>query len=529
MALTITYSLLASLIVAITLIPALSGWVLKKPARPAGKIATRLTNVTEKVVRFSLGRRALCIIVAVALLAATAVLALLRGFAYFPDSGGSQVSITLDMGTDVAFEDKIALTEEAMSRIAGMDGVTDVGGMLSNGIASVVGIDTSAAGTAAESATIYVLLDGGASRRSMSVRNEITDALSDLEDRCVITVAGVSTMDYSSALGGSGIVINLYGSDLDDMRATAATISETLSDVEGVETVSDGLGEVSPALHITIDRDKAILSGLTVAQAYQQIAGHLSTSTTAMQLETESTNLDVIVISGADAAFGMEDLKTLVLGASAADGTETTVPLADIATFDETTSLQSIARENQRRVITVSASIADGYNVTRVSSAVRAALDPISVPAGCTLVYEGENESILSALGDLVFMLLLGIAVIYLIMVAQFQSLLSPFIVMFTIPLAFTGGFIALLIAGMEVSIVSMVGMIMLVGVVVNNGIVLIDCINRLRAEGMAARDAIVEAVRMRLRPVLMTALTTILGLLPLALGLGAGVEMVQP
>ena len=174
--------------------------------------------------------------------------------------------------------------------------------------------------------------------------------------------------------------------------------------------------------------------------------------------------------------------------------------------------------------------MADGYNVTLVSAAAQKALKDVELPDGCQVEYAGENETIMSAMRDLFFMLLLGVLIIYLIMVAQFQSLLSPFIVILTVPLSFAGGFLGLLATGFTMSIVSMVGMIMLVGVVVNNGIVLVDCANRLREEeGLPKREAIVRAATMRIRPVLMTALTTILGLLPLGIGLGTGAEIIQP
>ena len=143
--------------------------------------------------------------------------------------------------------------------------------------------------------------------------------------------------------------------------------------------------------------------------------------------------------------------------------------------------------------------------------------------------FDGENETIMSAMNDLLLMLILGVVIVYLIMVAQFQSLLSPFIVMMTIPLAFTGGLLALLITGFEISIVSMIGFVLLVGIIVNNGIVLIDCMNQLRAGGMERREAVVTACSTRLRPVLMTALTTILGLVPLAIGWGMGASLIQP
>jgi multidrug efflux pump subunit AcrB len=146
-----------------------------------------------------------------------------------------------------------------------------------------------------------------------------------------------------------------------------------------------------------------------------------------------------------------------------------------------------------------------------------------------TYEFSGENEEIMEALGQLVLMLALGIVLVYFIMVAQFQSLKSPFIVMFTIPLAFTGGFMALLICGMDVSIISLIGFVMLTGIIVNNGIVLVDYVNQLRAEGMERREALVEAGVTRLRPILMTSLTTILGLIIMALGLDVGTTMMQP
>ena len=236
---------------------------------------------------------------------------------------------------------------------------------------------------------------------------------------------------------------------------------------------------------------------------------------------------DVLIFNnaGTDAA-GLADLK---LTATRQDGTTAEVRLGDIAEIEEARGFSSISRENQRRYVTVSASVADGYNVTLTARAGERAMADYEAPAGVSYTYSGENETIMTSLGDLLWMLLLGVLIVYLIMVAQFQSLLSPLIVMFAIPLAFTGGLLALAIFGFEVSVVAMIGFVILVGVVVNNGIVLVDCTNRLREDGMERSEAVVEAGRMRMRPVLMTALTTILGLLPMALGIGLGVTLVQP
>ena len=179
--------------------------------------------------------------------------------------------------------------------------------------------------------------------------------------------------------------------------------------------------------------------------------------------------------------------------------------------------------------MSVTAGVDDAHNIGLVSRDVQQKLDGYTPPAGCTITLEGENESINSAMLDLVKMLLLAVVFIYLIMVAQFQSLLSPFIIMFCIPLAFTGGFIALFITGNELGIISMLGFIMLAGLIVNNGIVLIDYINQARREGMSKHEAIIDAGRTRLRPILMTAMTTILAMFTSAIGIGDGSDMIKP
>ena len=191
--------------------------------------------------------------------------------------------------------------------------------------------------------------------------------------------------------------------------------------------------------------------------------------------------------------------------------------------------MNTISRDQQRRCVTVTATVADGYNVTHVTSAARQALGSAALPDGVTVEFNGENEQIMDAMGQLLLMLLLGVVLVYFIMVAQFQSLKSPFIVMFTIPLAFTGGFLALLVTGIEVSVISLIGFVMLVGIIVNNGIVLVDYINQQRLAGMERREAIIDAGVTRLRPILMTSLTTILGLIVTAAAKNAGTALMQP
>lgn len=530
MALTITYSLMASLIVAITLVPAAARGVLRKAVKPQKDRTKRLLDKYEKVIRFCLGHRILCIGAAVLLLAGSMFLSLAKGFAYMPESGGTQISVEAQLPDDTPYEDAKAFAEDMLQRMYKIDGLTDVGGILSNGgVASLIGLtDSSGAGTPT-TITIYALMDenGHVSSSQMSAR--IKEAMGELKDKAEITVAGMSTIDSASFFGGDGIVLNIYGTDLDAIHQSAQLAVEAIKGVEGVEKIDDGMVQTSSALHITVDKNAAMEHNLTTAQVYLAINEQLTTAKTATTVNTNDSTITVNVISAKNSALTKTDIYLMELTATKADGTTEQVPLRGIASFEQTETLQAISRENQRRYVSVTAAVADGYNVTKVTDKVYDAIAKVEFAKGVTYEFEGENETIVSALRDLVFMLAIGVLMIYLIMVAQFQSLLSPFIVMFTLPLAFTGGFLALLIAGMEVSVVSMIGFIMLIGIIVNNGIVLVDCINRLRRSGMDKRDAIVAAERTRLRPVLMTALTTILGLLPLALGIGTGAEIVQP
>ena len=255
-----------------------------------------------------------------------------------------------------------------------------------------------------------------------------------------------------------------------------------------------------------------------------------------LEIDPSSASAMSIMMSSASSGSSMGSMSSMsgmsgMSSASASGSTQSgkSVRLGDIAQLEETVSLNTINRDQQRRYITVSADVADGYNVTKVTSAAEKVIGQAELPQGVTAAFQGENEAIMDAIRQLLLMLLLGIVLVYLVMVAQFQSLRSPLIVMFTIPLAFTGGFLALLLAGVEVSVISLIGFVMLVGVIVNNGIVLVDYINQLRLEGMGRREAIIEAGVTRLRPILMTSLTTILGLIVMAFGNNVGTALMQP
>ncbi len=525
MILTITYSLMASLIVALTVIPAMAQGLLRRNVKPMSNLAKKLMGGFERTVRFTLRHRALALLLALALLGGSAWYSLRQGYEYFPESGGTQISITVSVPEEYTFEDRCRVADEMMAAMEAVPHLTDIGGMINGGMESLVGLSSGGG----DQITVYALVDENSGYSSIEATKDIRQVLAPFKGEVDFEVATVSTMSMGSMLQSGGFTMNIYSNDLDDLRMAAKAVAERLKTVEGLKEVTGGAEDTSPALHITVDKEKAIEHNLTTAQVYLAIVQELTSSVSTSQVTTSTSALSATIHS-ADGDTDRQKLEKMTVTATQRDGTTEEVPLKDIITISETETLSSIHRLEQRRYISVTATVVDGYNVTLVSTEARRALQDVELPEGCQVEYAGENETIMDAMKDLVFLMLLGVLIIYLIMVAQFQSLLSPFIVILTVPLAFTGGFVGLLAAGFHMSIVSMVGMIMLVGVVVNNGIVLVDCANRLREEeGLAKREAIVKAATMRIRPVLMTALTTILGLLPLGVGMGTGAEIIQP
>lgn len=568
LALTMTYSLLASLIVALTLVPAMASGMLRKEKPQKPGLLDRVYPAYRKAVSWSLRHRAVVLLLSLVLLLGSAGATLARGFAFMPNIDMNTVNLTVSMPEGCTREQAVSLADEVLRRAAQVENVETVGAMMSSSGSSGVMDMTSmmSSGGGAYDVTAYITLTEGAS--GAKTGQQIEAACTGMD--CTVTASGA--MDsYMTYLTGSGVALNVYGSDMEQMQSAAKTLAAKLATVPGTENVSDGLEQAATALHLSVDRNAAMEKGLTVAQVYMAVASALTDTDSSLSLTLDGLDVSVSIqspeesrmtreklmdleidpsamsamssmmsaASGSGSMSGMSSMSSgsgsmsgmsgMSSGSTSAVQAAEPVRLGDIAKLEETVSLNTIHRDQQRRYITVSADVADGCNVTKVTNAAQAAIAEVDLPQGITASFQGENEAIMDAIEQLLLMLLLGIVLVYLVMVAQFQSLRSPLIVMFTIPLAFTGGFLALLLAGIEVSVVSLVGFVMLVGVIVNNGIVLVDYINQLRLEGMGRREAIIEAGVTRLRPILMTSLTTILGLVVMAFGKDVGTALMQP
>ena len=519
MGLTIAYSLLASLVVALTLVPMMSAGLLKKVKSKKTPLFDKIQNIYAKILRKALKIKPIVLLGAVAFLVISMKVSLAKGTAFMPEMESTQVSMTVSVDKDKTFEDLTKASDQVIAAIQDMEDIESIGAMAGGGGMS------SMMGGSSDSVSMYLVLKEDRILSNEEMEKEIFKRTKGIP--CEVQVQ-TSSMDMS-ALGGSGITIQIKGKELDQLQEFAQKVGKIVGDVPGTTNVSDGMEDTDQEYRIVVDKEKAMEYSLTVAQVFQAVNEHLKEASSATTLSTVSKDYDVYVKSDKDEELTRNQIHDMKLTYTDKEGKEKKVKLSKIASFEEAVSPQSINRDAQSRYMNVTAEIETGYNIGLVSDDVEKALKDFEIPDGYTMEMKGDDETINEAMGQLMLMLILAVVFMYLIMVAQFQSLLSPFIVMFTIPLAFTGGFMALIVADMEVSVIAMIGFIMLSGIIVNNGIVLVDYINQLRQNGMEKKDAIVEAGRTRLRPIIMTALTTILGLSTLAMGMGMGADMIQP
>ena len=522
MALTIGYSLLASLIVAITFVPVMAASTMKKSTMKTTPLFDKLQNVYTRILTAVLNHKIWVLLVAVVLLVASTYGAISAGTSLMPSMDSTQMTLTLTMPEDTkTLDETAAMSDEVINRILEIEDVDTVGAMVGGDSMAMVGIGED---NSIDTVSMYILCSEKKSMSNLEIKKLIEEKTKDLD--CEVIVSA-STMDMS-ALGSSGVVINVKGNELDDIRSCASEIAKKLEEVEGITEISDGQEEKTPEWRLSVKKDKAAEYGLTVAQVFQTVYGKLSEAKATTTVTTDGKEYSVFVEDDTAKNMTVQDIKAMKLDGTK-DKEDVEVELQEIADVKEATALSAINRTNQTRYLQVTAAIDENYNVGLVSRDVEKVLEDYEAPNGVTIEFDGENESTMEALGQVLLMLVLALVFMYLIMVAQFQSLRSPFIIMFTIPLAFTGGFAGLLVSGNDVSVISMIGFVMLSGIIVNNGIVLVDSINQNREEGMSLRDAILVSGSNRLRPIIMTALTTILGLSTMALGMGMGADMAQP
>lgn len=518
MGLTIAYSLMASFLVALTIVPMMSAGVLRKTEEKETKFFGKIRNIYGNILEKALDHKGYVIVGAFVLFVGSIALALSRGTEFMPTMESTQISMTLETEKGTSLEDTAKEADKVMDEVGKISDVEDVGALVSTS-------DLMGTQTVTNQVSFYAITNENPKLSNKELQKEIEKRTKDVDGELTIHM---SNMDMS-ALGSAGVNVQIQGKDLDKLQEISSDVKKIVADTKGTQNVFDGTEDNGEELRISVDKEKAAKYGLTVAQVYQELYGELAEPKQAMTLGTDTYDYDVYVIDDDREKLTRQDVKDMVISAKQQDGTSKDVKLSEIASFEDTTTLQSINHFAQNRYMSVTAEIKEGYNIGLVSNQLKEKLEKYKTPEGYEIKMAGEDETINEAMTELFKMLGLALVFMYLIMVAQFQSLRSPFIIMFTVPLAFTGGLLALWLAGMSVSVIAMIGFVMLSGIIVNNGIVFIDYTNQLIAGGMSKKEALITAGKTRLRPIIMTALTTILGLFTLAMGVGMGADMVQP
>ena len=530
MSLCIGYCLMASLIVALTVVPAAASTVLKKAEPKELKWFDKIQDKYAKSLEWCFRHRALPLLAAVVLLAFCGWQVFSMGVELLPTITSNEAIVTLSTTKDLSKEDSYAIAGKAVEAMLEVDHVEEVGITTDTRVAGMdigqLGLPTTITDllNAANSYGTYqvnVMLDESLSSSEIeTARQALEDALSGIED-CTAKVEISGMQELTSQLA-SGLSVKIYGADSETLSQLSEKVVDIVNDTEGFANATNGLGSGDATINLQIDRDKVRSYGLTVAQVYQQIAAKLTTTTTAQTPVTvDGSTMSVQISNNLDPVTkeNMMDI-TFETTVMSADGTTSTgtCTLADMATWDTGSAPDSITSEDQTQYVSVTADTLDGYNTTVQARVLEKKLNEFALsdemPEGCSFSMGGESDSVNFMVNEMVQWLALALPFVYLVMVAQFQSLLSPFIVLFTIPLAFTGGLLGMLFTGQQLTMISLMGFIVLMGTVVNNGIVFVDYANQLRLGGMERRAALVATGKTRMRPILMTTLTTVLAML---------------
>ncbi|QWC00371.1 efflux RND transporter permease subunit [Mycoplasmatota bacterium] len=619
MALTIAFSLGASLVISLTLVPSMSSRFLNdKKISKDGLVMNKIKQWYEHSVLFSIKHKALTIIVIILLLFGSFALVVTKGFILLPSSDEGIVNVSIETKTSTSFTGKAELADYVTEAILALEDVETVSGNIgggsgmmsmfgsnSDGISLTVNLSDNKKDSTSENENVIISL----------IENINYEDLNHIEKNDVLDFQVTAQNSTMSLAGTSGVNIKISGYDLLTLEEISNDLVEIMNGIDHIEDADNGVEQGADQIKISVNKENAMIYGLTnqdilnnLNYFYSNLDGLTDSQTVTLQIEGTNYDIDIPNESVGDIGFeAFGDYAYFLSGISLFDketqsmidfylennevdmnnlnsiyllnamtptyqaGTpikfvlnpylkvnenneivyapmdmsldtlesKTVAPLHEdtdsVTSIEKVTGFSAINTDGSQRYLNVTAQIEEGYNVTLVSQEVTEAVESymedefLEYGSGYSITFQGENEEIMDAISDLALAALVAILLVYMIMAIQFQSLTYPLIILMTIPLAFTGGFIALWIFGMNLSMVSLMGLIILIGVVVNNGIVLIDYINKLIDKGYHVKDAIVKAGKTRLRPIFMTALTTILALVMTAIGVGEGAELLQP
>lgn len=529
---TITFSLLTSLLVALTLVPMLSSKILrfkvkdnsqsvskenlvKNSLKQGGKIFNFVREEYVRLITWSLRHRGIVFILAVIIFVVSIMLVPFVGTEFIPssDQGQFNINITLPTGTNLeTTREVVREVEKIVSEIPEIKSMLTTAGEGSGGM----GFSTEGG----NSGTIMINLvdQNKRERNTAQIINELRQKIGTYPDAQI----NFSEQGFSFS-SGSDLEVKISGDSLDELENIANRILILLAEVEGVYDLKSSVEDVRPELHVNIDREKANLYGFTTAQIASTVHDALLGRVASIYQE-KGKQIDIRIRLEEKDRNSIEEVENILISSSA--GLQ--IPLKEIAEVTVDSGPKGIDRKNQQRVVNVSANISDRF-LSKVIQDAQQQLDKLVLPEDYRYEFVGENREMQESFLELGLALVLSIILVYMIIAAQFESLLMPLAVMFSVPFSLIGVILALLLADKSLNVLSFIGIIMLVGIVVNNSIVLIDYINKLRKKGMERKEAIILGGKTRLRPILMTMFTTVLALVPMALGVGEGSELRAP
>lgn len=528
LAITVTISLAASLLVSLTLVPIMAWRMLPKnllsaqrgkkrlnPFAPLDRFGNALLSLYKKLLSAAMRHRLAAVLLSIAVLVGSSALALTVGVEYFPSSDQGSVSVNISLPNGSELQE----TDDIVTRVTELaEQVPEAASVYTtSGSASLTGETTASTG----SVTLNLKPQSERTRSADEIASDLRSHMTDIAG-AEITVSSAGTMDMGS-MTGSAIDVMIKGDDLDELSRISGELVEMISAVPGAVEVSSDYEEGFPEVEIRILRENASRFGLTAAQIASAVKNMVS-GQTATRFTYEDTEIDVIVKASSDVSDSLSALQNLMIQTPAG----AFVPVSLVADVDIVNDPSRIVRDNQVRAISITGDV-QGADVGTVNTEIENRLKAYPFPTGYKYEIGGESAEIASAFSDLGLALILAIVLVFVVLASQFESILLPFAILLSIPLGLSGGMLALYLTGTPLSVIAFIGLIMLSGIVVNNAIVLIDYINNRRLQGLDRLSAIMEAGPIRIRPVLMTTLTTILGLLPMALGFGEGAELEAP
>lgn len=522
-AVTILCSGVASLLTALTFVPMAASRFQRQEQKKEKKEKKdgMLSRGHAKLCSAALRRRWLVLAVSVLLLAGSAVAATSRGAILIPKMDGTHWYIAVNAVDGSANARQLqTMADEVMERIQSVEHV-EAAAFAVDGGDGFLGQVQEAMG----SVGIHVIMDQQSLDKGEAL-TDIRDACADLEE-CQVRIfnaAGDAVWEEDA-----GISIQIFGQEWDKLTEIAKDAAAMAEDIQGIESIVTSGKNLDRELRITVDQEAAADAGLTAALVYNELAEKLAQEENVLAIVPEQGAAFEIGVSETEKLQSPDDVRNYTFAVEQEGGTETEVMLSDIATVEEIQTISRIERENQRRVITIQADVASGYEADTVARDLQKKLDSYQTPDGYEIALTGETEMAKIAFGQMIAVLLLAVALIFLVLLAQFQSLADSLAVACLIPLAFTGGCLGLFVSGQQMSLSALVGFLLLEGLSVGGGIMLVKQIHQLQMEGVEKQEAVLLGTKMCRKPIFMMTAAAIAGLFPVALGLGEGFRMLQP